>query len=251
MTERAFKLWRWATVFFANVPNLLMVLWLFFWLPRSDREPASAALACNLGLFAAFAAIHSATAGERFKRWFAARWPLAFERAVYTIVAGATLLALMALWRPMPAVVWDLPSPWGWALDGLFWLAFIGSASVTTTFDQAAFAGTRQLAAYFKGKPLPAPEFHVRGWFRWSRNPMYFFMLVLLWSASTMTTGRLLFAAVASAYFIVGARFEERRLARLFGAAYADYQRRVSMFVPFPNRYAPPTSGDKRGEAAA
>ncbi|MCA9774472.1 MAG: DUF1295 domain-containing protein [Myxococcales bacterium] len=243
MTERGFKLWRWATVFFANVPNLILVVWLFFWVTRTGRAQAPAAPWCNLGLFALFAGIHSAMSTPRYKRWFTARWPAAFERAVFTIVAGVTLLALMALWRPMPRALWEIEGPAGWALDALYWIAFAGAASVSTVFDQAAFAGTRQLSAHYKGKALPAPEFHVRGWFRWSRNPMYFFMIVLMWSASTMTTGRLLFAAVSTAYFIIGARFEERRHLRELGETYAKYQRGVSMFVPLPNRYAPDDAG--------
>jgi len=57
-------------------------------------------------------------------------------------------------------------------------------------------------------------------------------MLVLLWSASTMTTGRLLFAVVASAYFLIGLRFEERRLSREVGEPYELYRQHVPVLWP-------------------
>ena len=78
MTKRAFLVWRWAVVFFANVPNLLMVAWLFFWVTRTSPAPAPGALSWNLALFAAFAAIHSVTATHAWKRLFCSVFPEAF-----------------------------------------------------------------------------------------------------------------------------------------------------------------------------
>jgi methanethiol S-methyltransferase len=246
VTRRSLFWWKSAVVFFGNVPNLLLVLWVFFWLARTSAAPAPHALWLNLGLFALFAVVHSLMASPAYKRLFAARFAPAYERAVFVIASGVLLLLLMALWRPMPAVIWDLHGAAGIALDTVFWAAFAATASVGRAFDSAAFMGTRQLTSQAHGTATPREEFVVKSWFRYSRHPMYFFMIVMVWSASTLTAGRLLFNLLATSYFLIGARFEERRLRAAFGDAYARYQHQVPMFLPRPNGYSAAPSATPR-----
>jgi len=48
-----------------------------------------------------------------------------------------------------------------------------------------------------------------------------------------MKVGRLLFAAVTTAYIFVGIVLEERDLVELFGDEYRRYRQRVLMLVPW------------------
>ncbi len=250
MSKRAFLMWRWAVVFFANVPNLGMVAWLFFWVTRTSPAPSPGALRWNLALFAGFAAIHSAMATHAWKRLFCSVFPEAFERATYVVVSGVTLLVLLASWRPMPALLWRIEGVAGHVLDVTFWGALAAAWWVSRHFDEAAFVGTRQLAAYYKGTPIVNAPFVVKGPFRFTRHPMYLAMLVLLWSASTMTTGRLLFAILASAYFLIGLRFEERRLARDVGEPYELYRRNVPVLWPRLTPWTQPSPQPSSAEGA-
>jgi protein-S-isoprenylcysteine O-methyltransferase Ste14 len=68
------------------------------------------------------------------------------------------------------------------------------------------------------------------GWFRLSRNPMYLGFAMLLGGLALAAGGTLtwlppiLFVVAADRIYIP---FEERAMRRVFGDAYADYQRRV------------------------
>jgi methanethiol S-methyltransferase len=64
------------------------------------------------------------------------------------------------------------------------------------------------------------------------RHPWYTGGIIILWS-SDMYLSTLLNNIVVSAYFIVGSYLEERKLLRDFGDKYREYQKNVSMLVPY------------------
>jgi protein-S-isoprenylcysteine O-methyltransferase Ste14 len=91
-----------------------------------------------------------------------------------------------------------------------------------------------------RGRGTPAPfdpprRLVVRGPYRWVRNPMYIAAgLVLLGQAMLFASPRLVLYAgifwLAAHSFVVG--YEERTLARRFGADYAAYRAAVARWIP-------------------
>jgi protein-S-isoprenylcysteine O-methyltransferase Ste14 len=54
-----------------------------------------------------------------------------------------------------------------------------------------------------------------------------------------MTVGHALFAAVTTAYILVGIALEERDLVEQFGTDYRRYRQRVPMLIPWRKSIAP------------
>lgn len=93
--------------------------------------------------------------------------------------------------------------------------------------DTLSFIGLRQL--FEEEKP---GQLVTRGLYTLVRHPLYLFSLTFLWFSPTMSVNTLVFNIGVTAYFIIGAYFEERKLLRDFGEAYEEYKRRTPFLIP-------------------
>jgi protein-S-isoprenylcysteine O-methyltransferase Ste14 len=81
-----------------------------------------------------------------------------------------------------------------------------------------------------------APEpLRLDGPHRFVRHPLYTALFLVLWGRA-FDEAMIATAVWGSLYLIVGTRFEERKLLRLHGAAYARYRARVPAFLPWKGR---------------
>jgi protein-S-isoprenylcysteine O-methyltransferase Ste14 len=65
-----------------------------------------------------------------------------------------------------------------------------------------------------------------------TRNPWYLATILLIW-ARQMDVSAILVNIILTAYLIAGTFLEERKLIREFGERYLNYQKSVSMLIPF------------------
>jgi len=196
--------------------------------------PMTQAFIVNLLLMSVFAIQHSVMARKGFKQWWTKFVPPSVERTTYVLLASLALALLIWQWRPMPAVVWQIADP-GIAM-ALTILSFLGWLIVlTSTFliNHFELFGLNQVANNLTGRSMLAPCFREPLYYHFVRHPIYLGFIIAFWAAPTMTVGHLLFAAVTTAYVLVGIQLEERDLIDIFGDQYRSYKARVSMLLPW------------------
>jgi protein-S-isoprenylcysteine O-methyltransferase Ste14 len=198
-----------------------------YWVPKSiDVGPESglaSSIMINVALLAAFTIPHSAMARPAFKRWWTTVIPASCERSTYVLVASLLLVLVLWQWRPITTTIWRVEGVPAVILIAISWIGWLIALTSTWLIDHFELFGLRQSrAAAFKTPLL----------YRLVRHPLMMGFLLAFWATPHMTAGHLLFAAMMTAYILIGVRLEERDLVAQFGDTYEQYRRRVPMLVP-------------------
>jgi len=183
---------------------------------------------------------HSGMIRRGAKERAARRIPAVFYPAVYSIASGAALFALILMWQPTGQFIYRLGGPAQWLPVGVSLLAVAGFAWGAQSLPAFDPFGTGTLKAGLGAASPPPSTLVVRGPYRYVRHPLYLFMLLLIWSAPRLSTDRLLFNLLWTAWIVVGTRLEERDLLADFGQTYRRYQLSVPMLIPFVRRRTHP-----------
>jgi protein-S-isoprenylcysteine O-methyltransferase Ste14 len=160
--------------------------------------------------------------------------PKPVERSTYVLLASLCLLLLFWQWRPMPAIVWQVNDPdvavtvATVSLGG--WIIVLTSTFMINHFE---LFGLHQVTNHLADREMPAMRFRTPLFYELVRHPIYLGFIIAFWAAPVMSVGHLLFAAVTTAYILVGVFLEERDLIELFGDEYRQYRQRVSMLLPW------------------
>jgi protein-S-isoprenylcysteine O-methyltransferase Ste14 len=196
--------------------------------------PLGEAIVINLLLMSLFAIQHSVMARPQFKAWWTQYVPASVERSTYVLLASVTLLLLYWQWRPMASVVWQINEPMlAAAIVGLSFIGWLIVLTSTYLINHFELFGLQQVTNNLSGTAMPAPRFRTPLYYKFVRHPLYLGFIIAFWAAPTMTAGHLLFAAVTTAYIVLGALLEENDLIALFGDEYRRYRKSVAMLVPW------------------
>lgn len=206
--------------------------------------PVWLALVIDAALLSLFAVQHSVMA----RPWFKRRWTRvvapSVERSTYVLASSVVLALAMWLWRPVhvdgwPGHVWTVHNGVArailWTLYGAGWAITLASTLQIGHWD---LFGIKQVLARARERSYTEPVFKAPFLYRLVRHPLMVGFLIAFWATPDMSLGRLLFVGAASAYILVGVRFEEHDLRRQLGDAYERYLDEVPGFIPRPQRSA-------------
>ena len=176
---------------------------------------------------------HSGMIRPRFRTRLSLVIPHHFHPAMYSIASGIFLFIVLLFWQTSQTVLFRIQGPLQVLPRAVSLLAiagFIGGTRALKTFDPF---GRVPILIHLRGKQLRPPNFVLRGPYRWVRHPLYFFMLVLIWSTPSLTSDRLLFNVLWTFWVVMGSYLEEKDIVAEFGESYRDYQKVVPMLLPW------------------
>lgn len=196
-------------------------------------EDVWSSIAINIALLSIFALQHSIMARKSFKTWVHRFIPQAIERSTYVLAASLVLLLLFWQWMPLPQLIWSVEQP---ILVGLLlffmclgWMLVLLSTFLINHFE---LFGLQQVISDASGAQIASPSFRTPLLYKVVRHPIYLGFIIAFWATPVMSLGHALFAAVTTAYILVGIVLEERDLIQLFGDQYVAYRSKVAMLVP-------------------
>jgi protein-S-isoprenylcysteine O-methyltransferase Ste14 len=172
----------------------------------------------------------SLAAKDAFRRWFGDR-AARFYRLLYNFFAMLSFLpVLVVIFLTPDRTLYLVPLPWSALMAAGMLLALAALAAGFLQTDVWEFLGLRQAAGRLETR---RGGLVTTGLYRYVRHPLYTAGLAFIWLTPLMTVNILVVNAAVTVYILIGALFEERRLRREFGQAYADYAAATPMLVPF------------------
>lgn len=176
--------------------------------------------------------VHSVLAShiakDTFRAWlgqgFMRLYRLAYN--AFAVVSFAPVLWLA--WTLPNQPLYEVPAPWRYLMlagQGASVLMLLVGVLQTDTLN---FIGLGQL---FEEKEKPS-KLVVSGLYRYMRHPLYTAGLLFLWLSPSVSVNSFTLYVAATIYIVIGAYFEERKLLREFGPAYAEYKKKTPMLIP-------------------
>ncbi len=176
---------------------------------------------------------HSGMIRTSFRTWLSPIVPRHYQPSTYAIASGIALTAVVLLWQPSQTVLYQAEGLLRLLARAITVFAIVGFSWGVRALGNFDTFGIRPIRAYLRGRQLRASNIVVRGPYLWVRHPLYFFVLVLIWSAPDVSSDRLLFNVLWTLWVVLGTYLEEKDLVADFGEKYRHYQKTVPMLFPW------------------
>jgi methanethiol S-methyltransferase len=187
-------------------------------------------------LVIAWCFLHSALISTTVTEYFRKRLGRAFRfyRLFFNAVSALTLIPVVlyaSSARTEPIFSWD-------GYMRITQVLLLGTAALlfflgARRYDAARFFGLRQIRERTAHPGISVGgELDTSGILAIVRHPWYVASILLIW-ARPLDISAILANVILTSYLIIGAYLEEMKLVREFGERYREYQKRVSMLLPY------------------
>ena len=183
-----------------------------------------------------YCAVHSLLISPPVVQRVRERFPAGhrYHRITFNIFSTLTLIPIVLYTLSMkaaPLFSWEGP------LRGLQALMILTGLGLITAgarhYDFREFLGLTQIRKTDACQGIGADcELNTAGILGMVRHPWYTAVFFLLW-ARDLDPAAIVVNTVLSVYVIIGTHLEEKKLVTAYGQTYRDYQKKVSMFLPF------------------
>lgn len=191
------------------------------------------AILWDCGLVVLWGLQHSVMARPSFKRIWIRFVPAAVERSTYLVSVALATALLILFWVPMPSIIWNFSGSWiALLLTTLYFFGWLIVLLSTFLINHFQLFGLQQAFFFLKNIPSKREIFKTPFLYKLVRHPMMSGVLISLWSVPTLTTGRLVFNLLMSAYIFIGLYFEEITLTEELGEDYLEYKKHTPSVVP-------------------
>ena len=181
----------------------------------------------------AFFIQHSGMVRKSFRRYLSRFIPEAYVSAIYTISSGIVLTVVVLFWQETEGTIGAARGAFRLLLRVMFAASIGGFYWGTSALGSLDPFGVRSVLNRFRDRKPKEMNLTIRGPYSFVRHPLYFFVLIMIWSNPDLTLDRALFNCVWTLWICFGASLEEKDLAADFGKAYEDYKRKVPMLIPW------------------
>lgn len=190
-------------------------------------------------LFSLYGFIHSILASQRVKLLFKKTFGklIAFYRLIFNLFAFVGLYLIWDL-APHPSLpIYKLPQPYDYLVLIPQFIALIGIIWCFKYVCFKEFLGLTQIDRYLKNEYSDDEldenyNLRIEGPYKYSRHPIYFFSIIFLLFRAEMDLFYLTMFISFTAYFYLGSYYEEKKMVRLFGDDYRNYQKKVPRIFP-------------------
>jgi protein-S-isoprenylcysteine O-methyltransferase Ste14 len=157
-----------------------------------------------------------------------------FYRLFFNVVSALTLIPVVlyaSSTRTGPLFQWD-------GYLRIIQVLLLGTAALlfflgARRYDAAQFFGLKQIRERTTHQGISVGgELDTSGVLSLIRHPWYLASILLIW-ARQLDVSTILVNVILTIYLVVGTYLEEKKLVREFGEKYRDYQKRVSMLLPY------------------
>jgi methanethiol S-methyltransferase len=156
-----------------------------------------------------------------------------YYNAFYAVSSGIALITVMLFWQRVPGPILSAEGVFHWILRTLFFLCIVGFRWGEKSLGSFDPFGVKKIKRLIQGRETKFIPLTVRGAYTWVRHPLYFFMLIMIWSCPELTQDRLLFDLLWTIWIVLATLLEERDLVTDFGDQYREYQKTVPMIIPY------------------
>jgi methanethiol S-methyltransferase len=190
-------------------------------------------------LFGLFGFSHSFLASNKIKKNIAEKTgiKIAFYRIFYNIISLVSFIAVIELSPKPDQIIYELRYPYDLIAFGFQALSLFGIVWSFANMDWGELTGMAQIARYSKdnynAEEMDARQkLIIKGPYKICRHPLYLFFILFLAFRPYMNLFYLVMFICCTAYFFIGAHFEEKKLIENLGDEYIEYTKRTGKIFP-------------------